>query len=244
MASGGSKISVQNRWDNEPKSVLIDRIKMLEEEVKILKQRMDELRKAKNQTIIKREHEYVEVGNPITDKDTVASARCRELEAKLAQLRKDHSAEISLLRTEKDKEISKLNEKVDAVRKETRQGPCGHEEELKQLRQKVTTMEGASSNTKAEIEAQKDIIDGLWFQLSEKEAEWCDKEEKMMYQFQRTLNSLQEGMSEKVAMEMQERIAQAMGVEVPEDTTTQEEADDSAGNGKGKDAKPKSDKKK
>ncbi|XP_048772391.2 uncharacterized protein LOC125678194 isoform X2 [Ostrea edulis] len=67
MAS--KKLDLTN--DSRRNEVLLkDRVKELEEEIVSLKKRLDELRKAKNTTVLKREREILEVGTPFGRRDS------------------------------------------------------------------------------------------------------------------------------------------------------------------------------
>ncbi|XP_066280188.1 tropomyosin alpha-1 chain-like [Branchiostoma lanceolatum] len=169
---------------------LKNRVKELEEEVVTLKKRLDELRKAKNTTILKREREVLSVADPFSARPAKPAddGRLAELQQKL-----DSSA------AERDREVAELNRQLeklkldhqadmDRLRKEN-QGkqvpPCDHEKELETLRKKLReeeTLNRELNDQNMELRARllitEEKIEALYDQLSVKEAHWCEMEEQ------------------------------------------------------------------
>ncbi|CAH1263512.1 Hypp2723 [Branchiostoma lanceolatum] len=86
---------------------LKNRVKELEEEVVTLKKRLDELRKAKNTTMLKREREVLSVADPFSARPAKPAddGRLAELQQKL-----DSSA------AERDKEVAELNRQLEKLK--------------------------------------------------------------------------------------------------------------------------------
>lgn len=170
------------------------RIKELEQQVADLKKRLDELRKAKNTTIIKKDKEYISTGTPNTspigastgspglsdyhrekatfsdtappNKRQEGNAGIKELQEIIASLKELHRAELEELKKEVENQArqSDLNLAAELEKLKLENEELREETEL--LRTKET-----------ELQLQ---VDNLLEELSRKEAEWCSKEEKLM----------------------------------------------------------------
>ncbi|XP_058953314.2 putative uncharacterized protein MYH16 [Pocillopora verrucosa] len=170
------------------------RIKELEQQVSDLKKRLDELRKAKNTTIIKKDKEYVTTGTPkassinastgspgladyhkerATSSDTCAVPQnklqeedVRILQKNIASLKELHKAELEELNKEVEKQARQSDSNMAAELEKLKQ----ENEELKEENRLLRTRE-----TGLQLQ-----VDNLLEELSKKEAEWCSKEEKLM----------------------------------------------------------------
>ncbi|XP_076457652.1 uncharacterized protein LOC143291594 isoform X2 [Babylonia areolata] len=152
---------------------LKDRIKELENEVASLKKRLDDLRKAKNTTILKREREVLEVGAPFGRREHQGGdggTRSSELEKKLEEAEKNRASEVETMK-------KKFESEMDAVKKNFKD--CGHEEELLFLRQRNEALENESVALLAENRELTGRVDALVLELSVKEAKWCETEEQL-----------------------------------------------------------------
>ncbi|KAK7106650.1 cingulin-like protein 1 [Littorina saxatilis] len=153
---------------------LKDRIKELETEVTSLKRRLDDLRKAKNTTILKREREIVEVGAPFGRRESqsmfVVDGKASELEKKLQDVSKSRDQEMDALR----KKFAAEMEQVKGSSKD-----CGHHEELLFLRYRNEGLENENAVLMSETGELRDKIDALVTELSIKEAKWCEAEEQL-----------------------------------------------------------------
>nr|KAG5702008.1 hypothetical protein BaRGS_015743 [Batillaria attramentaria] len=151
---------------------LKDRVKELEEEVASLKKRLDELRKAKNTTILKREREVLEVGAPFGRRDSRADVKNTELEKKLQDIQRERDQEMDALR-------KKFAAEMEQVKKNFNNSSCGHEEELLFLRHRNETLENDNVALMAEGRELRARVDALVTDLSIKEAKWCETEEEL-----------------------------------------------------------------
>ncbi|XP_031552803.1 protein Spindly-like [Actinia tenebrosa] len=158
----------------------IERIKELENQVLELKKRLDDLRKAKSQTILKKDKEYVSLDNPKLGQRLQSSEQSPGIKKaqELEQAKRSADKEISELRDEieklkidhaKELEISKTQSK-EAV---------PDSEELLELRKKCKALQEKNDSLEALNTEQNVRINELCEQLSRKEAEWCTKEEKL-----------------------------------------------------------------
>ncbi|XP_064594929.1 kinesin-like protein KIF3A [Liolophura sinensis] len=151
------------------------RVKELEREVVTLKKRLDELRKAKNTTVLKREREVLEVGVPFTKRETKpvhpGDQKMDELQKKLDQLKLDREKEMAEIR-------NKFAADVEELKKQNTSLDCGHERELASLRERVCALEAENAAVLLENAECKEQLGGLVTELSVKEAHWCEMEEK------------------------------------------------------------------
>lgn len=215
-AAARSKQAVEaEKANNELISNLKLKVKDLEGEVSTLKGRLDDLRKAKNTTITKREREVIEVGfkrNPEYEaklaewekkyKDGMA-AKNKEIE----ELKSKHAEELEAA-LKKQKEIEKELEAMrknlaDLKEREMKQAQQGESaktsagKELAALRAKVLDLEGDNSALRMENTDLKDKINSLLSELSIKEAQWCETEEQYKLK-------IKQGWGDKYAEWMQE----------------------------------------
>ncbi|XP_064651297.1 myosin-2 heavy chain, non muscle-like isoform X2 [Lineus longissimus] len=154
-------------------ALLKTRVKELESEVGHCKQRLDELRKAKNTTILKREREIVNVSGPglgRRESGRSLSSDCdhSELEKQLAESERKAKG--------LEKELSNHMNKPREVQKQT---SCNHEELITQLKYEINGLEGDRAALLLENEDLTKSVAGLLTELSLKEANWCEKEEEL-----------------------------------------------------------------
>ncbi|XP_045207740.2 myosin-7-like [Mercenaria mercenaria] len=173
------------------------KVKELEHEVSTLRGRLDDLRKAKNTTITKREREVVEVGfkrdpryeaklaeleKQIRDKSAAKNREIEELKRKHAEeleaqnkKQKDLQKQLDDLYQRMEKERKDLMDRLD---KQKSTPACNHEDELYKLRTKVAELEGDKSALMLENKDLTERVNALHLELSVKEAKWCEKEEQ------------------------------------------------------------------
>lgn len=150
-----------------------NRIKELEGEVACLKRRLDELRKAKNTTILKREREVIEVGLPFGKRDSpITEKENADIKRKLQQLENENAHEIEALQKKFEAEIGDL-------KKNSKNLECNHMEELLFLRNRNESLENENVVLTAQNQDLMARVDSLITELSEKEAHWCDLEENL-----------------------------------------------------------------
>ncbi|KAJ7389480.1 hypothetical protein OS493_031451 [Desmophyllum pertusum] len=190
--SGARKTSEGVAVDHFPQA----RIKELEHQVSDLKRRLDELRKAKNTTIIKKDKEYISTGTPhIVCNSTTATGK--------PDLPEDQKERTSSLDTEQlQDKVQESNQEVKTLQENIAALKELHKAELEELKKEVEKQAKQSdSSLAAELEIVKrqnqelqdenkllrskgiDLqlqVDDLLEALSKKEAEWCSKEEKLM----------------------------------------------------------------
>lgn len=192
-----SKAAEAEKASQELIASLKYKVKELEHEVSTLKSRRDELRKAKNTTITKREREVVEVG---FKRDPHYEAKIAELEKQLREksaqknkeieeLKKQHAEALEAeekRRKDLQKQLDELYEKmekerkdlIDKLEKQKKTPPCNHEDLLYRLKTQVAELEGDKAALQLENKDLKDRINSLHLELSVKEAKWCEKEEQ------------------------------------------------------------------
>ncbi|XP_060081927.1 uncharacterized protein LOC132561214 [Ylistrum balloti] len=171
MATSKKLALTSNSKHNEV--ILKQRVKELEDEVSSLRKRLDDLRKAKNTTVLKREREILEVGTPFSKREATVKAApapapnipVNNHDAEIEELRKKFAAEIELL---KKQETS-----------------CDHEAEIEALRRQVCSLEADNAALMIENTDLKDRVTSLVIDLSVKEAKWCEMEEKLKIQINR-----------------------------------------------------------
>ncbi|XP_071958299.1 uncharacterized protein [Antedon mediterranea] len=149
-------------------TTLKGRVKELENLVSSLKKRLEELRKAKSTTVLKKEKEYISTANPKHQKSR-SSKPDATLEQKLEQLKIQH-----------EKEIRKLMERKPVEVK------CNHLEEISKLKaqnesleRKTEELEHKNEDLKEENNSLLHKFEELFTELSIKEAHWCEKEEQL-----------------------------------------------------------------
>ncbi|KAJ8034842.1 hypothetical protein HOLleu_21850 [Holothuria leucospilota] len=173
---------------------LKERVRELETEVSSLKKRLDELRKAKNTTVLKKEKEYVTsrkyqssmVRSPRNQTDATSGDN-----GKVIKMQENHNAELKKLRETHSTEMEKLKEQyeklLDSQKKfHLQTTACDHEPQLKELREKVgrlqeenATLRSTNSDLEAENVDLRSKFEELFTELSLKEAQWCEKEEQL-----------------------------------------------------------------
>ncbi|KAL4229133.1 hypothetical protein ACF0H5_012171 [Mactra antiquata] len=173
------------------------KVKELEHEVSTLRGRLEDLRKAKNTTITKREREVVEVG---FKRDPRYEAKLEELEKRMKEqateykqeieeLKKKHAEELgNALKMQKEfqKQIEDLKSRLDEERKmamddlekQKNENKCNHEGILQRLKLRVSELEGDFSAVTVVNKDLTDKVNSLHLELSVKEAKWCEKEEQ------------------------------------------------------------------
>lgn len=200
MATSKSRTSgTADKNNHELVSSLKYKVKELEEEVATLKGRLDDLRKAKNTTITKREREIVEVGFP--KRDPKYEAKIAELQKQLRdfeharnkeieELKRMHMKELEDAKSGKknmEKELDDLRKKLAAEMKEmedrlatqSKVKPCNHEEDMVRLKKRISDLEADNAALLVENNDLKERVSSLVTELSLKEAKWCEEEEKL-----------------------------------------------------------------
>ncbi|XP_048254617.1 uncharacterized protein LOC124121805 [Haliotis rufescens] len=165
------------------------KVKELEDEVARLKKRLDDLRRAKNTTVHKREREVIHVGAPFgrrydgsfpaVEVNCYMSRKERKSEMKkdgvdnpakdMEELRKHFAAELEIVKTQYAQDSK-----------------CDHEAELARLRVELSDAEGENAALRVESQQLRERVDTLATDLSIKEAGWCEKEEKLKIELQRS----------------------------------------------------------
>ncbi|KAL5020101.1 hypothetical protein ScPMuIL_002993 [Solemya velum] len=163
--------------------LLKQRVKELEEEVTSLKRRLDDLRKAKNQTFLKREREVLEVGTPF-------SKRTSHTEPKDSVSQKNGGLQ-KLNESGTRKELSEMKQKYENELEEMKQKmamqpACDHEPVIASLRSRVKELEDDNAAILLESSDLKDRVGSLMHELGLKEASWCEREEQLKIQIQRS----------------------------------------------------------
>lgn len=178
------------------------RIKELEEQVSDLKKRLEELRKAKSTTIIKKDKTYVASGAPhkLCDNATKRTAELHDshrqgtasLESTekneersqqdvenqqdyIARLKEMHRAEIEELRMEVEKQ-AKQSDSTLAVELEK------NAVELEKISKQNAELLEENEKLKLKTTELELRVHELLEELSRKEAEWCSKEEQLLLQ--------------------------------------------------------------
>ncbi|XP_006813859.1 uncharacterized protein LOC102802814 [Saccoglossus kowalevskii] len=161
------RASVPSKGEKVTDSLLKERVRELESEVSSLKRRLDELRKAKNTTILKKEKQYVSVGEPSISKSTTDNGKVSDLQKQIEQLKIKHSKEL---------QDEKVKENKD----------CGHASVIDQMTKKCEVLEKEKQEALylndimgKENQELSEKYQQLLTELSIKEAEWCEKEEQL-----------------------------------------------------------------
>lgn len=171
------------------------RIKELEHQVSDLKKRLDELRKAKNTTIIKKDKEYITTGSSHVVGESTSTGSPDLPEVHNKERTRSLDLELQSKMQESNQQVKTLHENIAALKEL-------HRAELEELKKEVEKQAKESDSTlAAELENVKqqnkelqeenkmlhskgiDLqlqVDDLLEELSRKEAEWCSKEEKLM----------------------------------------------------------------
>lgn len=173
------------------------RIKELEQQVSDLKRRLDELRKAKSTTVIKRDKEYVTTGvshgahdgavkgadDPDCHKQETKSAETgldqrvqtsnqevKKLEDSITAMKELHRKEIEELKTEVEKQCSQQAKQADS----------SMAAELERIKNQNREFQQENEELKSKTAELQLRVEELLEELSKKEAEWCTKEEKLL----------------------------------------------------------------
>ncbi|XP_070548095.1 centrosomal protein of 128 kDa-like [Ptychodera flava] len=157
-----------------------ERVRELEGEVSSLKRRLDELRKAKNTTLLKNEKTYVNVAEPNIGKHpTRSDDKVSDLQKQIQQLKLKHSKEIEDLKKKSSQEPSKTQEDKELE-------DCGHEPVIEELSTKCQVFEREKEELGylndalgKENKELREKYEQLLTELSIKEAQWCEKEEEL-----------------------------------------------------------------
>ncbi|XP_041373339.1 A-kinase anchor protein 9-like [Gigantopelta aegis] len=150
-------------------ALLKTRVKELEDEVASLKKRLDDLRKAKSTTVLKREREVIQVGTPFSRRDS----KTKLSDTKSVKDDSDWEKEIAALRNKFATEMEQVKQQM------SKDGACTHEEEITQLRQDMAELTNENLALRIENSQLSDQVDSLRLELSVKEAHWCETEEKL-----------------------------------------------------------------
>ncbi|KAK3740550.1 hypothetical protein QZH41_014946, partial [Actinostola sp. cb2023] len=149
----------------------------LEGQVSELKKRLEDLRKAKSQTIVKKDKEYVTASGPKLGQHQTTytcSGQCKTSQEKEQHNRreietlKEQIYKLKISHTEELETLLKCHDKSSESQLE-----------LTELRKKYKELEGKHESLEACNTEQRLRIEDLYELLSRKEAEWCDKEEKL-----------------------------------------------------------------
>ncbi|EDO32149.1 predicted protein [Nematostella vectensis] len=150
----------------------------LEDQVSDLKRRLGELRKAKSQTIVKKDKEYVTSDAPqLGQKTGVLShdldaykEQIRELQGKLRQLEKEKAKGEEILKTD----ILQLKKQLSSQEKESQ-----NSDYLRQLQEENQSLKDECEKLLVQNTDLKMRTDDLLEALSKKEAQWCEREEEL-----------------------------------------------------------------
>ncbi|CAL1545395.1 unnamed protein product [Lymnaea stagnalis] len=172
--------SVDKTGDHKASEALLkQRVKELEDEVASLKRRLDELRKAKNTKVVKREREILEVGVPFGRRES-KDLDDKEIEKRLQDKDKEWHKEMDELR-------QKFAAEVEILKKShPEESSCSHETELEFLRQRNEVLENDHAAITLQNRELRDRVFVLTSDLSAKEASWCEMEEKFKSELQRS----------------------------------------------------------
>nr|XP_022326353.1 dynactin subunit 1-like isoform X2 [Crassostrea virginica] len=208
--------------DSKRNEVLLkDRVKELEEEIVGLKKRLDDLRKAKNTTVLKREREILEVGTPFGRRDSKQTTaappppaptkvpadfqkKLDDLKAQLEAAEKRHASQmkeaegkLSNLQGNSSKEMEDLRKQfakdMEALKKAMEQDlECGHQPFIDALQQQCVELQADNTALLMENSDLKDRVNSLVTELSIKEATWCENEEKLKIELSKSQQKIQE----------------------------------------------------
>ncbi|EDO31937.1 predicted protein, partial [Nematostella vectensis] len=151
----------------------------LEDQVSDLKRRLGELRKAKSQTIVKKDKEYVTSDAPqLGQKTGVLShdldaykKQIRELQGKLRQLEKEKAKGEEMLKTD----ILQLKQQLSHRKRYGSQ----NSDYLRQLQEENQSLKDECEKLRVQNTDLKMRTDDLLEALSKKEAQWCEREEEL-----------------------------------------------------------------
>ncbi|XP_046570978.1 uncharacterized protein LOC124279216 [Haliotis rubra] len=148
------------------------KVKELEDEVTRLRKRLDDLRRAKNTTVHKREREVIHVGVPFGRRESKSEMKkdgAVDPAKEIDELRKQFAKELEIVKTQNAQDSK-----------------CDHEAELACLRVELSEAEGENAALRVENQELRERVDTLATELSVKEAGWCDREEKLKLQLQQS----------------------------------------------------------
>ncbi|XP_022100091.1 myosin-6-like [Acanthaster planci] len=157
---------------------LKSRVEELEAEVAALKKRLDDLRKAKNTTVHKKQKEYVTTS--MTEHRSSNDPKVSDLQQKMDDLNLQHTKEMEELKRSHQESLRKM--------KKTSPSPtsCNHEEEIASLKQQNKSLQSDNEELRLFNEELKkengdlrEKFEELFSELSIKEAQWCEKEEQL-----------------------------------------------------------------
>ncbi|ELT97927.1 hypothetical protein CAPTEDRAFT_198447 [Capitella teleta] len=197
------KSSVRGQKDDVP--LLKMKISELEEQVADYKKRIEDLRKAKNTTLIKREREIIDVRAPnlgqretclkslitaplFLDYADVQTYTIGDVQEQNEQQELDPSASdgrvADLEKQLKEMEAKHLKEKDELMKKnqeramknDTKQ-ECGHEAEIAQLKRSLEDAQSDVTVLRIENQDLRERVEALIMDLSIKEAKWCETED-------------------------------------------------------------------
>ncbi|EDO33487.1 predicted protein, partial [Nematostella vectensis] len=156
----------------------------LEDQVSDLKRRLGELRKAKSQTIVKKDKEYVTSDAPQLGQKT--GVLSHDLDAYKEQIRDLlhavlHSALPSDLKMRTDDLLEALSKKEAqwCEREEELKQESQNSDYLRQLQEENQSLKDECEKLRVQNTDLKMRTDDLLEALSKKEAQWCEREEEL-----------------------------------------------------------------
>ncbi|XP_038065294.1 spindle pole body component 110-like isoform X2 [Patiria miniata] len=157
---------------------LKNRVEELEAEVTSLKKRLDDLRKAKNTTVHKKQKEYVTTST--IEHKSGDDLKVSDLQRRMDDLNLQHTKEMEDLKRSHRDSLQKLKKAPSSPT------PCNHEEEIAALKRKNKDLQSENEELKlfneelkTENSAMREKFEELFAELSIKEAQWCEKEEQL-----------------------------------------------------------------
>ncbi|CAD5119512.1 DgyrCDS8115 [Dimorphilus gyrociliatus] len=161
-------------------ALLRGKVKEMESEITSYKRKLDELRRAKNTTVLRKEKEYVQCGIQRRNSSTSNSSleRGEDNQNKKLNNKCNHEEEISVLyRKISDLEIERENY-LSKQNKETK-FQCNHEEEIRKLKGIIKELNDDKFALQLENEDLTKKVSELFDELSVKEATWCENVKKI-----------------------------------------------------------------
>lgn len=167
--------------------VLKLRVKELEDEVAGLKKRLEELRKAKNTMLIKREQKVLEVGLPFGKRESKTDLKTDQNNAKKPGDTTKNTKEVDV----KNKEIEDLKqrfaEEMEQIKKDlVAEYACDHDIIIEALRKNISELQADNAALVVENSDLSERVSSLVNDLSIKEATWCENEDKLKIELQKT----------------------------------------------------------
>ncbi|BFZ25485.1 hypothetical protein BsWGS_28524 [Bradybaena similaris] len=159
-------------------ALLKQKVKELEHEVTGLKHRLEELRRAKNTTVIKRQRDVLESGNSFGKREAkgISEVELRKLSEKDVAWQKEHET----MRRKLEAEIDRLKQDI------TKEPACDHLAQLEFLRQRNEELENDNVAITTQNRELQERVQSLLSDLSVKEAGWCQMEEKFKQELTRS----------------------------------------------------------